>query len=263
MKNVRKFILFCIIITIIFSFQSSIVCAESFISFTSNNLLGSFNAQPWNTPTQQKTSSCGCTGDFSWGDPLKIPLSSEYFQQFSLPNNWITTPQTTTDQRAFKSSYSLNSSLNSIPIRTNSWLTDNFNNSPFPASFEFNKIWTNTKDKTTDNVIVKQTVDKGVLDWELVNPAGARKIDPEEIAPRLTTLEGKTVALFWNSKPNGNLFLDRIAELLIEQVPDITVIKLWEVMSSMESTSTNLLSSEQLEEIAQLSPDLVISSQCD
>ncbi|MBN1227896.1 MAG: hypothetical protein JXA79_12950 [Deltaproteobacteria bacterium] len=130
----------------------------------------------------------------------------------------------------------------------------NFPSTSFPPSYGYNQIGAKPMDKT---------VDRGVIEWELLNPAGARKIEPEKLAPRLTTLEGKTVAFFWNNKPNGNLFLERIAELLTEQVNDITVIKLWEVLPNTENTTTSLLSPQQLEEIAELSPDLVIGSQCD
>ena len=45
------------------------------------------------------------------------------------------------------------------------------------------------------------------------------------LAQRLDTLEGKTIGLFWNTKPNGDIFFDRVAELLEEQFKNIKVIK--------------------------------------
>ena len=265
MKSFKKYILFYLIIIFIFSFQSSVFCAESFISFTSNNLSDKLNTNIWDLPFQEKTStsSCGCSKDFTWGEPLTTPVLSASFQQNSLPSNWIMNPTAIDDNLVFQSSYNTNFYLNSIPAKINFSFTNNFNNFSFSSSFNFEKIDTNADDKSIDNDMVEQVADKAVIDWELLNPAGERQIEPKEIAARITTLENKTVALFWNSKPNGNLFLDRIAELLTDQVKNIRVIKLWEVMSSMETTTTNLLSSEQLEEIAQLSPDLVIASQCD
>jgi len=50
----------------------------------------------------------------------------------------------------------------------------------------------------------------------LVNPCNERKA-VAAIAPRLQTLTGKTVALLDISKPGGNIFLDRLEQLLIER----------------------------------------------
>jgi len=46
-----------------------------------------------------------------------------------------------------------------------------------------------------------------------------------ELSQRLDTLEGKTIGLFWNTKPNGDIFLDRVGELLVEQFRDVKLIK--------------------------------------
>lgn len=45
------------------------------------------------------------------------------------------------------------------------------------------------------------------------------------LSQRLDTLEGKTIGLFWNTKPNGDVFLNRIGELLEEQFKNIKLIK--------------------------------------
>jgi prophage tail gpP-like protein len=82
-------------------------------------------------------------------------------------------------------------------------------------------------------------VPSAVQKWELVNPTGAIAIEPMEIAARLTTLEGKTVGLKWNSKPNGNLILDRIAELLTEQVPGVKILKFYELEPTTVPKSPN------------------------
>jgi len=47
---------------------------------------------------------------------------------------------------------------------------------------------------------------EGVQTWELVNPAGVIKTVPIKMAARINTLEGKTIALKWNQKPNGQIF---------------------------------------------------------
>lgn len=103
-----------------------------------------------------------------------------------------------------------------------------------------------------------------VQEWELVVPAGVVNIKPVKLAPRPTTLDGKTVALKWNMKPNGNLFLDKIAELLEKNVPGVKVIKLYEVEPTtvpQSATAQDAVRKAQL--IAKYHPDLVIGSQCD
>ena len=68
-----------------------------------------------------------------------------------------------------------------------------------------------------------------IQQWELVNPEGVIKIEPMKVNPHPATLEGKTVLLRWNGKPNGDNFLNRVAELLTEHIRDVKIIKLWEL----------------------------------
>ncbi len=108
------------------------------------------------------------------------------------------------------------------------------------------------------------TLAQVVQQWELVNPAGALKIIPIEIASRLTTLEGKTVGLKWNQKPNGNLVLDRVAELLTKQVRGVKIVKFYEVEpTTIPQSSTVEESKRKAAIIAKYKPDIVIGSQCD
>ena len=44
----------------------------------------------------------------------------------------------------------------------------------------------------------------------IVNPMSESFIDAARAAPRLTTIEGKTIALLDISKPGGSVFLDRL-----------------------------------------------------
>lgn len=127
-----------------------------------------------------------------------------------------------------------------------------------------------------ETVVVKETVEvTGVAEkeaetatttqeWELVVPEGVLAITPIDIAARIDTLEGKTVGLKWNGKPNGNLFLDRVAELLQEQVKDVKIIKFYEVETStiLQSASTED-AQRKAQLIATYKPDIVIGSQCD
>ncbi len=64
--------------------------------------------------------------------------------------------------------------------------------------------------------------------WELVNPQGIVKVEPMKVNPHPATLEGKTVVLRWNGKHNGDNVLNRVAEMLNEQVKGVKIIKLWE-----------------------------------
>jgi len=51
----------------------------------------------------------------------------------------------------------------------------------------------------------------------LVNPLDEGASAAGAAAPRLDTLEGKTLALLDISKPGGRVFLDRLEELLVER----------------------------------------------
>jgi hypothetical protein len=101
--------------------------------------------------------------------------------------------------------------------------------------------------------------------WEILNPEGAIKIEPMEINPHPSTLEGKTVILRWNGKHNGDKFLDRVAELLAQRVKDIKIIKSWEVAPETVDpiTGSQERSMELMKKLAAFKPDLVIGSQAD
>ena len=46
------------------------------------------------------------------------------------------------------------------------------------------------------------------MEWELIVPAGVVEKAELKPAPRLTTLEGKTIVLRWNGKHNGDVLLE-------------------------------------------------------
>ena len=101
--------------------------------------------------------------------------------------------------------------------------------------------------------------------WELLNPEGVVKIEPMEINPHPSTLEGKTIMLRWNGKHNGDNFLNRVAELLAEKVREVKIIKSWEVAPETVDpiTGSQERSLELMKKLAALKPDLVIASQAD
>jgi hypothetical protein len=58
----------------------------------------------------------------------------------------------------------------------------------------------------------------------LVNPCIERKPEASG-APRLESLTGKTIALLDISKPGGNVFLDRLEQLLLERCSVAHVVR--------------------------------------
>lgn len=108
------------------------------------------------------------------------------------------------------------------------------------------------------------SIHEKVQEWEVIDPAGTIEIKTAKLAPRLNTLEGKTILLRWNFKHNGNHYLDRIAELLIEKAPGAKVIKVYEMDRSTINQSGSIEDSARLAKgIADFKPDLVISAQAD
>lgn len=93
---------------------------------------------------------------------------------------------------------------------------------------------------------------------------GVPKIGPVRMNAHPSTLEGKTVLLRWNGKYNGDKFLNRLGELLAQQVKNIRIIKMWETDKSTAVISKSAEVSEQVAaSIARLKPDLVIAAQAD
>jgi len=100
--------------------------------------------------------------------------------------------------------------------------------------------------------------------WELVNPEGAVNVKPFSLNPHPETLSGKTVLLRWNGKHNGDIFLNRITELLTENVEDVRIIKSWEVAPETEATSLHPNKSQEFaKRLADYKPDIVIGAQGD
>lgn len=102
------------------------------------------------------------------------------------------------------------------------------------------------------------------LSWEVINPAGVVQIKQVQVAPRINTLEGKTIVLRWNGKHNGDNFLDRIAELIKEKVPSAKVVKLYEVDKSTIKISGAIAESTRIAQVIKgMRADIVIGSQAD
>ena len=101
--------------------------------------------------------------------------------------------------------------------------------------------------------------------WELLDPEGVVKIEAMKINPHPSTLEGKTVMLRWNGKHNGDKFLERVGELLVDKVKNVRIIKSWEVAPETVDpiTGSQERSLEFAKAIAKFKPDIVIGAQSD
>ena len=90
------------------------------------------------------------------------------------------------------------------------------------------------------------------------------KVGPVNLNPHPASLEGKTILLRWNGKYNGDRFLNRVGELINQQMKNAKIIKMWEVDKSTAAISRNAEVSEQVAaSIGKLKPDLVIAAQAD
>lgn len=100
--------------------------------------------------------------------------------------------------------------------------------------------------------------------WELVNPEGAIQFDTFNMKPHPPTLKNKTVLFHWNAKHNGDVFLNKIAELLVESVEDVKIIKSWEVAPETAiNTGTKEEARKIAKKLADFKPDIVIGAQAD
>jgi hypothetical protein len=100
--------------------------------------------------------------------------------------------------------------------------------------------------------------------WELIVPTGVIEQASINPAPRISSLEGKTVALRWNGKHNGDIVLDRLAELLAKQVPSVKIIKIYQEDPSTVSITGNAGESRRVADVVKsVKPDLVIAAQAD
>lgn len=99
--------------------------------------------------------------------------------------------------------------------------------------------------------------------WTLVNPEGVVQPEVIKINPHPQSLEGKTVALRWNSKEGGDIFLNEVARMLQENVKDIKIVKLYETMPETVGYGPNKMGPDVIAKVKDIKPDLIISSQAD
>ncbi len=103
-----------------------------------------------------------------------------------------------------------------------------------------------------------------VQEWDLIIPTGVIEKAAVKPAPRITSLEGKTVALRWNGKHNGNVVLDRLAELLGQKFPTAKVVKTYADDQTLNKISGSEAEADRITKaIAAVKPDIIIASQAD
>ncbi len=102
----------------------------------------------------------------------------------------------------------------------------------------------------------------GVSKIQVYCPTGVEMMQNlKNFAPRPSSLEGKRIGLHWNGKPNGDFFLNRVAELLSQKYKNIRINKFWELEPG-KTAHADRKSDEALDFMA-ANADLIISSSAD
>jgi len=97
--------------------------------------------------------------------------------------------------------------------------------------------------------------------WEVIDPGGKVQVETVSSNPLPENLDGKTVLLKWNSKHNGDLFLNRIGTLLTENFKEVNIIKAWEVFPETNiSESRTQQSLDFVKKLSALKPDISIGA---
>ena len=64
-----------------------------------------------------------------------------------------------------------------------------------------------------------------MVNLEVLNPVAEKPERKFELVPRLSDLSGKTLGLYWNAKPGGNIIREHTAQLLSQKVRGIRLIE--------------------------------------
>ena len=96
--------------------------------------------------------------------------------------------------------------------------------------------------------------------WTVMNPVADVDIENLGGASRLDDYSGKRIGLWWNGKPNGDIFLNELAHQLESRYQGMTMVRMWEIDPG--TTSAYGVSKDQLDVIAN-SADLVIGGLAD
>lgn len=97
---------------------------------------------------------------------------------------------------------------------------------------------------------------------KVVSPQGETTVEEITMAPRLDTLDGKTICLIWNSAFKSNVTLSVIAESLKNKYPTAKVIPFTQMPPSSKAPAPGATHPEQValvEALKQKGCDAVIS----
>jgi hypothetical protein len=81
--------------------------------------------------------------------------------------------------------------------------------------------------KGTQNIeTIKRRVKMASQSLKVLNPRGERVSSVMRgVSPRMTTLDGKKIGIYWNGKPDGDYFWDTVEGLLKTRFPTCTVVR--------------------------------------
>lgn len=97
---------------------------------------------------------------------------------------------------------------------------------------------------------------------KVVSPLGETTIEERAMAPRLDTLEGKTIGLIWNGAFKSNVTLSVIADSIRSKYPTARVIPYTDMPKSSKAPAPGTTDPDQLALVAALKKkgcDAVIS----
>lgn len=73
--------------------------------------------------------------------------------------------------------------------------------------------------------------------YEVISPSGSEAVERKNLAKRLDTLNGKTVAEVWNEDFKGDIMFPMYRELLKQRFPDVKIVPYTELpFASLKGT---------------------------
>lgn len=96
--------------------------------------------------------------------------------------------------------------------------------------------------------------------WTVMNPVADVDIEKLGGATRLDDFSGKRIGLWWNGKPNGDIFLNELAHQLESRYPGMNTVRMWELDAA--TTTAYGVPRDKLERMAK-SADMVIGALAD
>ena len=97
-------------------------------------------------------------------------------------------------------------------------------------------------------------------EWVLLNPTAEVESDNFKISARLPDLKGKTIGLYWNGKPNGDVFLNEVAHHLSARFDGLKIVRIWELKPETKTVYGN--STDNLEFMAR-NADFIMGASAD